>query len=108
MPKIPKALSRGEELFAMQCMAYNLTPEREFVFAAPRKYRFDFAWPSLKIAAEIDGGVWSGGRHTRPAGFESDCRKYNLAADGEWLVYRFSTAMVESGEAIDVIRKALK
>ena len=42
MGKIPKALSEGEEQFAQHCQIYKLTPEREYVFAAPRLWRFDY------------------------------------------------------------------
>ena len=107
MNKIPKALSRGEEEFALHCKIHQLSPEREYLFDETRKYRFDFAWPNLKVAVEIEGGTWSGGRHTRGAGFTQDCKKYNLAAASEWLVFRFTTEMVQSGEAIDVMVKVI-
>ena len=107
MGVIPKALSKGEETFALHCQAYNLTPEREYVFAKGRKFRFDFAWPHYKVAVEIEGGTRTQGRHTRHSGFEADCRKYNLAVAAEWLVYRFTTEMVTSGEAITIVKEAL-
>ncbi len=107
MAKIPKALSEGEEQFAQHCQIYKLTPEREYVFAAPRLWRFDFAWPDKKIAVEIEGGVWSKGRHTRPKGFISDCSKYNMAAILGWRVFRFTTDMVVNGWAIDTVREAM-
>ena len=37
-------------------------PEREFRFCE-RRWRFDFAWPSHKVAVEIDGGIFIHGRH---------------------------------------------
>lgn len=107
MNKIPKALSSGEEEFALHCNLYKLSPEREYQFNEKRKYRFDFAWPQLKVAVEIEGGAWSGGRHTRGAGFTHDCKKYNLAAASKWLVFRFTTEMVQSGEAIDLINNVI-
>lgn len=100
-----KRLSRGEELFALQLRAYRLPdPEREFRFSPPRRWRFDFAWPDLRVAVEIEGGIFSGGRHTRGKGFESDCEKYNAAASDGWRVLRFTTGMVERGEAIAAVR----
>ncbi len=63
-------------------------PEREFKFSPSRKWRFDFAYPDLKIAIEIEGGVWARGRHTRPQGFIDDCEKYNAAVLLGWRVLR--------------------
>ena len=104
--KIPKALSKGEEAFVLDCKIKHLTPEREFMFHPRRKWRFDFAWPDKKIAVEIEGGV--NGRHQRIGGFTSDCFKYNAAALLGWRVFRFTTAMVMDGTAIDQTVEALK
>jgi very-short-patch-repair endonuclease len=107
MSKLPKALSVGEETFALHCKAHNLTPEREYRFSE-RGWLFDFAWPHQKVAVEIDGGTKYGmSRHSRGDGYENDCRKMNTAALAEWLVFKFTPAMVQSGEAIDTVRKAL-
>lgn len=64
-------------------------PEEEYLFAKPRKWRFDFAYPDKKIAIEMEGGVWSGGRHRRPIGFIKDMEKYNAAALNGWRVLRY-------------------
>jgi very-short-patch-repair endonuclease len=69
----------------------------EYRFAPPRQWRFDFAWPDVKVAVEFEGGIWIKGRHTRGRGFENDCEKYNEAAARGWRVYRFTKGMVESG-----------
>jgi very-short-patch-repair endonuclease len=61
----------------------------EFRFHPDRKWRADFAIPSAKILIEIDGGVWSGGRHTRGAGFVGDMEKLNAAAVLGYRVLRF-------------------
>jgi hypothetical protein len=108
MSKLPKALSPGECLFAAHCDICKLAPEREFLFHPDRKWRFDFCWPREKVAVEIDGGTAFGkSAHSKGAGYENDCRKANEAAIREWLVYRFTTEMVFSGEAIDMILRAL-
>jgi len=62
--------------------------EKEFRFHHTRRWRFDFAWPEKKVALEIEGGIWSGGRHTNPKGFISDCEKYNTALADGWRVIR--------------------
>jgi hypothetical protein len=40
------------------------------------------------IALEVEGGVWTRGRHTRGKGFLGDMEKYNAAALGGWCVLR--------------------
>lgn len=82
-------------------------PELEHRFHPPRRWRFDLAWPDQKLAVEVEGGVWLGGRHTRPAGFEADCEKYNQAALDGWQVLRVTNHMVEDGRALAVIEEAL-
>lgn len=97
-------MSQVEELFALQCKALKLpAPLREFRFAAPRRWRLDFAWPHLRIGVEIHGGIHAGGRHTRGTGFENDRRKINAALALGWRVYEFSSGMVENGEALALI-----
>ena len=65
-------------------------PEREYYFHPTCKWRFDFAWPALRVAVEIEGGLWNGGRHSVPMGMIADMDKYNSAAALGWLVLRFS------------------
>jgi hypothetical protein len=60
---------------------------KEYKFADGRRFRFDYYHPS-GIAIELEGGVWSKGRHTRPSGFLNDMEKYNLAASMGILVFR--------------------
>ena len=79
--------------------------EREYTFAPPRRWRFDFAWPQHKLAVEIEGGSWTLGRHTRGEGFRNDCEKYNEAVLLGWSVLRFTPDMIESGYAVKTVRK---
>ena len=60
----------------------------EYKFDPKRKWRFDFAHVGSKTAVEIEGGVYTNGRHTRPTGFINDMDKYNWAALRGWRVYR--------------------
>lgn len=84
------------------------TPEREYVFHHARKWRFDFAWPRLRIAVEVEGGSWVAGRHNRGAAFEQDAIKYNEAALDGWTLLRVTPAMVDDGRAIAFIERALR
>lgn len=85
-------------------------PVEEYEFHPERKWRFDWCYPSLMLAIEREGGTTlkGGGRHNRAAGFEMDCRKYSEAALLGWVVLRFTTQMVASGEALTLIERALK
>ncbi len=62
----------------------------EHRFHPVRKWRFDLAIPSALVAVEIDGGVWSGGRHSGGAGQIKDMEKLNAAAILGWRVLRFT------------------
>jgi very-short-patch-repair endonuclease len=103
-----KRLSVGEETFALHCQAYRLQPEREHRFDEARKWRFDFAFPDMKLGIEIEGGMWTNGRHTRGSGYEADLKKYNAAAKKGWVVLRYSTGMVTTGEAIREVAEILE
>ena len=74
-------------------------PEPEYRFCVDRKWRFDFAFVKYKIAVEQEGGIWIGGRHNRPIGFQKDLEKYNQAALEGWKVFRFTPAQFGNGEA---------
>lgn len=83
-------------------------PEREFLFHRKRKWRFDFAWPDLLIAIEVEGGIWTGGRHVRGEGYEADCEKYNSAQMEGWMVLRFTPGMLKKSSSSDMIERAIR
>ena len=101
--------SKLENKFMGQLMAEGLPdPEREHRFSPPRRWRFDFAWPELKIAAELEGGTFTEkSRHTTGTGFRKDCEKYNAATLQGWRVFRFDCTMVGKGQAIKTIKQAI-
>lgn len=108
-----EAKSKREKLekqMAFQIKAAKLPePEREYMFHGERKWRFDFAYPDIKIAIECEGGTWmkKAGRHNRGKGFRDDCEKYNAAAALGWLVLRFTSDMIATGHAINTIEQVL-
>lgn len=92
----------------MQCKAYSLTPEREYRFCE-RGWRFDFAWPDIKVALEVDGGTRYGkSRHSTGVGYQQDCDKFNRAAREGWCVFRYTTSMISHGQAILEVLEFLK
>lgn len=101
-------MSALEEEFALQLRAHKIAGwVREHRFCPPRRWRADFAWPAEWLLVEIEGGVWSGGRHTRGGGFESDCEKYNTALEQGYGVLRYTPGMVRSGVAVEQVARVL-
>lgn len=97
-----------ENLKSQLGMLTELDPVQELVFAPPRRWRFDLAFPEKKIAVEVEGGIYIQGRHSRGAAFEKDCEKYNRAAMMGWTVLRFGPKAVRSGDAANTILEALR
>lgn len=78
--------------------------EPEFEFALPeRLWRFDLAFPTLMVAFEIEGGIWTRGRHTRGRGFLADIEKYNEANLRGWCVVRVTPGMIDDGQAFALL-----
>lgn len=73
-------------------------PVTELRFAPPRRFRFDYAWPAQKIALEEQGGLFSGGRHTRGAALLNEHEKLNLAALDGWRVLFCTPQTIRSKE----------
>jgi very-short-patch-repair endonuclease len=97
-----------EERLALQIKAWGLPEaEREHRFHPTRLWRFDFAFVAFHVAAEIEGGIWIGGRHVQAAGYEADSEKYAEAARLGWVVLRFTPGQVKSGYAVRVIEDVL-
>jgi very-short-patch-repair endonuclease len=66
----------------------------EHRFHPVRKWRFDFAVPSARVAIEINGAIWTAGRHSRGSGLVKEYEKMRAAAVMGWRVLPFSTADV--------------
>lgn len=95
---------KNEERFInliMKKTGLKVTPE--FRFHSYRKWRIDYAIVDLKIAIEVEGGVFisssyvddsgrkiirTGGRHNTGKGFLKDIEKYNTMASLNWLLIR--------------------
>lgn len=101
-------------------------PEREYKFADDRRWRFDFAWPEIKVAVEVEGlshgrpvichrcrstvkskngrVIMQAGRHGSMKGMQTDAEKYNCATFLGWRVFRYTNIDLER-RASDVIRE---
>ena len=97
------------DALARQCRAVGLPdPVREYRFASPRRWRLDLVFLPQRLACEVDGGVFIGGRHTSGVGYTHDCEKLNAAVLLGWRVLRFTPAMVHDGTAVQTIERALE
>lgn len=103
-----RVLSEGEAVLVQQMKVLKIGFEQEFRFHPDRKWRADFYLTGTKILIEVEGGIWSGGRHTRGKGYLGDMEKYNAATMMGYQVLRFSTEQVKSGLAVKQIEKLVK
>lgn len=83
-------------------------PVREHRFHPVRRWRFDYAWPAEKVALEVDGGVWTGGRHTRGAGFIKDMEKLNEAVVAGWRVVRVVPSKLCASATVGMLEALLQ
>ena len=97
--------SNPEFVFEQQLLAEKFPHfEREYRFDSERRFRFDFAFPSLKLAIELEGGIWGAGAHSRPLGIIRDMAKGNLAVLLGWSVLRYTSAQVKNGSALAEVK----
>lgn len=64
---------------------HGLIATPEFKFHPERKWRFDFAFDGC-VALEVQGGLFSGGRHSRGPALLKEHEKLNAAAQLGWRV----------------------
>lgn len=70
-------------------------------------WRFDWAWVDHRVALEVEGGVFSGGRHTRGSGFVGDMSKYNAAGTLGWIVLRCQPKDLLKTATLSMVRQAI-
>lgn len=88
-------------LFFAVCRSHNMPePIAEFQFHPTRRWRFDYAWPVVKVALEVEGGLYGRGKkcsvcgqrkgmgHSSVSGMLRDIEKYNEALLHGWRVLR--------------------
>lgn len=101
------------EIFSQFCKTMGLpAPVAEHRFDVPmpgtkaRMWRFDYAFPDFRVAVEVEGGGWIGGRHTSGKGFAADLEKYSEAAAQGWLIIRCAPSNLLTLTTIDRIKRA--
>lgn len=105
---------REQYRFAAEHVGMGPGLRKRLAAAGLQDWRFDFAWKHLGyfgrggVAVEIDGGIWTRGRHTRGAGYEGDVRKLNAATRLDWKVYHVTASMLDDPQAcVRMVREAL-
>lgn len=113
--------------FWKDCGLPTATPE--FYFHPTRKWRFDFAFTELGLgsgvsglgnspdarrqilcpflAVEVQGGIWTGGRHSRGSGLVKEHEKLNAAAVLGWRILYCTPQQVQTLEFARTIKAAL-
>lgn len=86
-------------------------PVREYQFHPVRKWRFDFAWPQIKVAVEIDGGTFATStmpnNHAIGKRYQQDCIKSNAAQLEGWAVLRADREMVNTDQFGELVKTML-
>jgi hypothetical protein len=72
-----------------------------------RRHKYDLAWPAHRLVAEVDGGTFTGGAHTRGERIDLDAEKQSLAAAAGWRTLRFTRHLINDGRAVALIAEAL-
>ena len=82
-------------------------PVEQFRAIPGRRFRWDLAWPAQKLLVEVQGGIWTGGKHSTGVGVTRDCEKANLAALAGFRCLAVTSNHITSGKALRWIQEAL-
>lgn len=99
--------SRGDVFTFLLHQRLGVECVREYRFHPTRQWRFDYAIPDLRIAIEIDGGIWINGRHNRASGYIGDMEKFNAAATLGWVVLKFTPQEQYSQKTLELITQTI-
>jgi very-short-patch-repair endonuclease len=96
-----------EDMMAKQLREANINSfRRNCSFIEGRRFQADFFWSRLKLALEVDGGVWMNkSGHTSGAGYTSDRERDVEALLQGILTVRYTSDQVRSGYAIETFQK---
>ncbi len=90
-----------EQRFAQQIVDAGLPePVREYFHILGRDFRLDFAWPSLSIGVEVQGGA-----HRVKGRFSADIEKRALSLLAGWKVLEVNGAAVRDGRGIEWLKQ---
>jgi hypothetical protein len=96
--------------FDAMCEKHGIpVPKHEYAFAKSigRNFRFDHCWNEW-LALEVQGGIWTGGRHVRGAALLDEHEKLRYAVLLGYSVIFCTPKEVESGEIFAFVREVLE
>lgn len=94
------------DTLSFQLKAAKIEHKREQMLVPDRKFRTDILVG--KLAIEVDGATWIGGRHSRGYGIEDDCVKQNTLVTLGYRPMRFTKRQVNDGRALQWIEQAMR
>lgn len=97
--------SEVNDLFARQLAAAGLPFETEVKLVLDRGWRWDAV--VHRLAIEVQGGVWTGGAHTRGWGVARDIEKSQAAVRAGYIPLFVTAQQVRDDDATSVVRDAL-
>ena len=96
-------MSEAQRYMAIQIKGAQLpAPVLEYAFDSSEQYRLTFAWPSYRVALEIEEALFI------ISDMESNCLKYSEAAAAGWCVLQCTSTMVRDGTALKLLERALR
>ena len=105
--KKPQSLAE-EELIRLIKLVGLPSPELQYPFCPNRRFRADFAWVPYKLLAEVQGGAYVNGGHTRGAGFERDCERRSIAVGLGFSIIEVTPRQIRNGNAVRWVESALR
>lgn len=80
----------------------------EHFFIPNRMHRLDLAWPTYKVAIEVQGGVWNRGAHGRGSGIVKDYWKLNEAQLLGWIVLQVPFGEYLTRDTFMLVARAIR
>ena len=94
-----------EHLLEFHLAELGVPYEHQFAYVPGRKFRADFALPSLRLLVEVQGGIFSRAAHGSVTGILADLERGNEAAIAGWYVLRVTPDEVGDGRALALVRR---
>ena len=99
-----------QKAFRQLCVDAGLPePVAEYKFHDKRRWRIDYYFETdeKRLALEVEGGVYTYGRHNRASGFIADMEKYNALTTAGIYLLRVIPKELLMADTIKMIKAAL-